>query len=62
MVVDRFGYAREIFYSPWMLGLFMAILIPLSFTSHRFFEVPVQRALRSRFRVWKERKPDMTSA
>lgn len=50
LAVDHLGYARDIFYSPWMLGLFMAVLIPLSFASHKFFEVPVQRALRSRFR------------
>lgn len=60
IVVDRLGYGREIFYSPWMLGLFMAVLIPLSFASHRLFEVPVQRALRSSFRRWKGRKPDIT--
>lgn len=48
IVTDRLGYGRDIFYSSWMLILFMAILIPLSFASHRFFEVPVQRARRKR--------------
>lgn len=51
IVVDHLGYAREIFYSPWMLVLFMTFLIPLSLASHRLFEVPVQQALRLRFRA-----------
>lgn len=49
IIADRLSYEREIFYSPWMLGLFMAVLIPLSLASHKFFEVPVQRALRLKF-------------
>lgn len=55
-IVDHLGYSRDIFYSPWMLGLFMAILIPVSFASHRLFEVPVQRAIRSAFRKRVENK------
>ncbi|MBD9416039.1 acyltransferase [Pseudomonas sp. PDM16] len=47
LVADNLGYERTLFYSPWMLLLFMALLIPLSLASHRFFEVPIQRALRS---------------
>lgn len=62
MVVDRLGYSREIFYSPWMLGLFMATLIPLSFASHRFFEIPAQQALRAWFRGRAEPKPDIKPA
>lgn len=46
MVVDSMGYERALFYSPWMLGLFMAVLIPLSLASHRLFEIPIQQALR----------------
>jgi peptidoglycan/LPS O-acetylase OafA/YrhL len=49
LVVDLLGAERSIFYSPWMLGLFMAVLIPLSYGFHRLFEVPVQRALRRAF-------------
>lgn len=49
--VDRLGYTRDIFYSPWMLLLFMAVLIPISLASHRWFEVPVQSALRTRFKT-----------
>lgn len=55
MVSDKLGYSREIFYSPWLLALFMVVLIPLSFASHRLFEVPVQHALRARFRAWEAR-------
>lgn len=46
-VVDRLGYDRSVFYSPWSLLIFMACLIPLSLASHAFFEMPAQRALRS---------------
>jgi peptidoglycan/LPS O-acetylase OafA/YrhL len=49
MTVDYLGYGRAIFYSPWMLLLFMAVLIALSLLSHRFFEVPLQRMLRVKF-------------
>ncbi len=56
IVFDHFGFNRSIFYSLWMLPLFMAILIPLSFASHRLFEVPAQRAIRSAFRKRAEKK------
>lgn len=56
MVVDQLGYGRDIFYRPWMLVLFMSVLVLLSFACHRFFEVPVQRALRTRFRAWNDQK------
>ncbi|EKG42854.1 O-acyltransferase, putative [Pseudomonas syringae pv. avellanae str. ISPaVe013] len=52
MGFDALGYSREIFYNVWVLLLFMAVLIPLSFASHRFFEAPVQQWLRRRFNVW----------
>lgn len=39
---------RAIFYSPIVFLLFFAVLIALSLASHRWFEVPVQRALRTR--------------
>ncbi|MBN3469715.1 acyltransferase [Pseudomonas savastanoi pv. phaseolicola] len=52
MAFDALGYSREIFYNAWMLLLFMAVLIPLSFASHRFFEAPVQQWLRRRFKAW----------
>jgi peptidoglycan/LPS O-acetylase OafA/YrhL len=56
MTVDHLGYDRDIFYNSWMLALFMAILIALSFASHRLFEVPAQRAIRSAFRKRSEMK------
>ncbi|WP_122221833.1 acyltransferase [Pseudomonas syringae group genomosp. 3] len=49
---DALGYTREIFYNAWMLLLFMAVLIPLSYASHRFFEAPVQQWLRRWFKAW----------
>lgn len=48
LTVDALGHSRDLFYSPWMLLLFMSVLVPLSLASHRWFEVPVQRALRTR--------------
>lgn len=51
LAVDQLGYTREVFYSPWMLLLFMGVLVPLSLISHRLFEVPAQRVLRARFKA-----------
>jgi peptidoglycan/LPS O-acetylase OafA/YrhL len=39
---------REVFYSPWTLAAFIAVLVAASFASHRLFEMPAQRALRKR--------------
>lgn len=50
LVVDLFDGPRNLFYSPWMLGLFMAILIPISFACHIFFEIPMQNAIRKRYK------------
>lgn len=49
LTVDHFGAPRSLFYSPWMLGLFMAVLIPASYACHRWFEMPMQRSIRSGF-------------
>lgn len=49
MVMDVLGYSRDVFYNPWMLVMFMAVLIPLSFASHTFFEAPLQRRIRNWF-------------
>ncbi|WP_439852755.1 acyltransferase family protein [Pseudomonas syringae] len=54
MAVDHAEWSRDVFYSPWMLALFMSLLILLSFISHRFFEIPVQRAIRSTFKSHKQ--------
>jgi peptidoglycan/LPS O-acetylase OafA/YrhL len=50
LAVDHFGGPRSVFYSPWMLALFMAVLIPASYACHRFFEMPLQNSLRQVFR------------
>ena len=42
------GVERSVFYSPWMLAAFIGVLLAVSFASHRLFEMPVQRALRTR--------------
>ncbi|MDC6380328.1 acyltransferase [Pseudomonas graminis] len=47
MVVDMLGFQRAIFYNVWMLVLFTAVLVPLSFISHRMLEVPSQRHIRA---------------
>ena len=43
------GIDREIFSSPWMLLTFFATLILLAAVSYRWFELPVQHYLRTRF-------------
>lgn len=60
MTVDALGYGRQVFYNPWMLLIFMAVLIVLSLVSHRFLEVPLQRIIRDRFqkRVRPKLSPD----
>jgi peptidoglycan/LPS O-acetylase OafA/YrhL len=35
-----------VFLSGWTLTLFISVLIIVSYASHRFLEVPAQRALR----------------
>jgi peptidoglycan/LPS O-acetylase OafA/YrhL len=47
-VVAALGLGREVFYSPWTLAAFIAVLLAASFASHRLFEMPAQRALRKR--------------
>lgn len=47
-LVGALGFAREVFYSPWTLAAFIALLLAASFASHRLFEMPAQRALRKR--------------
>lgn len=53
IVTDKLGFARDIYYSPLMLILFMTILIPLSIFSHSKFEVKLQQKIRSSFGVGK---------
>ena len=47
-LVGALGLGREVFYSPWTLGAFIAVLLAVSLASHRLFEMPAQRALRKR--------------
>lgn len=49
LVVQKLGLTQEVFYSPWMLGLFMLILLPLSYASHVAFERPIQMLVRGWF-------------
>ncbi|MRS65625.1 acyltransferase family protein [Larkinella terrae] len=49
LLANRFGYTYAVFESPVLLLLFFAVLITLSFLSHRFFEMPVQDKLRKMF-------------
>jgi peptidoglycan/LPS O-acetylase OafA/YrhL len=47
LLVARGALDSAVFYSPYMLLLFFVVLIALSAASHRFFELPLQRWLRS---------------
>lgn len=42
------GIDQKLFYSPWTLLLFFAVLLPLSLMCYRHFEMPLQRWLRQR--------------
>lgn len=50
MTFDALGFQRPVFYNVWMLVLFSAVLIPLSFVSHKMLEVPSQRYIRTLYR------------
>jgi len=52
LVLDGMGFAREIFYQPWVMLLFFAVLIPLSLMSHHCLERPAQMYLRSGRMRW----------
>jgi len=45
-VATKLAIDQALFYSPWFMALFFSFLISLSFASHRYFEVPMQRFLR----------------
>lgn len=47
LVLDGLGFAREVFYQPWVMLLFFAVLVHLSLACHRWFERPAQRYLRT---------------
>lgn len=46
VVVTRLAFTDSVYYSPWFMGLFFAVLILSSLGSYRYFEVPAQRFLR----------------
>ena len=45
-VLAQFSFSDSIYYSSWLMMLFMTILITISFISFRYFEMPAQRYLR----------------
>lgn len=46
MASKYLGYTNDIYYSPWILLLFVLILILLSNLSYNYFEIPMQRYIR----------------
>jgi peptidoglycan/LPS O-acetylase OafA/YrhL len=45
-VVTRYTADRSVFYSPWFMLLFFAVLLTISYCSFHYFELPAQRLLR----------------
>jgi peptidoglycan/LPS O-acetylase OafA/YrhL len=50
LLADKFFPGRNVFYQPWTLLLFFALLIAASLVCHRWFERPMQRWLRAQRR------------
>lgn len=48
-VVTHFAPDKSVIYSSWFMGVFFAMLLPLSLISHRCFELPTQNQLRRIF-------------
>lgn len=48
VAVARFSVDNSIYYSPWFMALFFAVLVTVSFASFRYFEMPAQRFLRQK--------------
>jgi peptidoglycan/LPS O-acetylase OafA/YrhL len=46
LLADTFFAGRSVFYQPWTLLLFFAVLIGASLICHRWFERPMQQWLR----------------
>ena len=46
--ISLLGWSRAVFYSPWSLLSFYALLIPISLISYRYYEIPLQFILRKR--------------
>lgn len=45
-VTAKLAINQQLFYAHWFMALFFFVLIIMSFASHRYFEVPIQRFLR----------------
>ncbi|AXX22154.1 acyltransferase family protein [Serratia marcescens] len=46
LCANALGYGNDIFYTPMSITIFMAILIPLSLLTHKYFEVKAQGYIR----------------
>ncbi|STQ90717.1 acyltransferase family protein [Iodobacter fluviatilis] len=46
ILLARLSFDQAIYYSPWLMLLFFALLIMISFVSFRYFEMPAQKRLR----------------
>lgn len=55
LTVTALGWNSAVFYSRWMFLVFFAALLLLSFVSHRYFEMPLQRYLRQKWRCGSDR-------
>lgn len=55
LAVSYLGFTTAVFYSPWTLLVFFAVLVPLSLASFRFFEQPVQNVIRTKWAPRAER-------
>jgi peptidoglycan/LPS O-acetylase OafA/YrhL len=51
VVVTRFTISNSIYYAPWFMVLFFAVLITICLISFRYFEIPAQRFLRQTGKV-----------
>lgn len=45
----QFGVGQQLYYAPWFMALFFAVLIALCLISFHCFELPVQQRLRGRY-------------
>jgi peptidoglycan/LPS O-acetylase OafA/YrhL len=46
VAVARFATSNSVFYAPWFMGLYFAVLILVCLGSYRYLEVPAQRIIR----------------
>jgi peptidoglycan/LPS O-acetylase OafA/YrhL len=45
-VVTHYTRDDDVFYSPWFMVAFFAVLLPLAWASYHYFELPIQKYLR----------------